>query len=128
MITYRIGEPCFHPSCLSHISHPCEGCGRIAGWPPEYIGLSLGTAYELQRKNLVPILDVTLADLLQRVTSFKDQKPIKLTATNYPTGFTLEMAYNVKVKFEFQPGMEFGVDIERSADNENAVLYLLRLK
>jgi len=25
------GEPCRHPSCLSHISHPCEGCGRIAG-------------------------------------------------------------------------------------------------
>ena len=25
------GEPCDHPGCLSHISHPCEGCGRIAG-------------------------------------------------------------------------------------------------
>ena len=25
------GEPCGHPGCLSHITHPCEGCGRIAG-------------------------------------------------------------------------------------------------
>ena len=25
------GQPCEHPGCLSHISHPCEGCGRIAG-------------------------------------------------------------------------------------------------
>ena len=25
------GEPCGHPGCLSHISHPCEGCGRIGG-------------------------------------------------------------------------------------------------
>jgi len=25
------GEPCNHPGCLSHISHPCEGCGRVAG-------------------------------------------------------------------------------------------------
>lgn len=25
------GEPCSHPGCLSHLSHPCEGCGRIAG-------------------------------------------------------------------------------------------------
>lgn len=26
------GEPCgLHRHCLSHISHPCEGCGRIAG-------------------------------------------------------------------------------------------------
>lgn len=24
-------EPCGHPGCLSHVSHPCEGCGRIGG-------------------------------------------------------------------------------------------------
>lgn len=24
-------EPCSHPGCLSHISHPCEGCGRVGG-------------------------------------------------------------------------------------------------
>jgi hypothetical protein len=25
------GEPCRHPGCLSHRTHPCEGCGRIVG-------------------------------------------------------------------------------------------------
>ncbi len=25
------GLPCRHPGCLNHISHPCEGCGRIGG-------------------------------------------------------------------------------------------------
>ncbi len=25
------GEPCDHPGCLNHLSHPCEGCGRIGG-------------------------------------------------------------------------------------------------
>jgi hypothetical protein len=25
------GDPCGHPGCLSHTTHPCEGCGRIAG-------------------------------------------------------------------------------------------------
>lgn len=25
------GEPCTHKGCLSHISHPCEGCGRVKG-------------------------------------------------------------------------------------------------
>jgi hypothetical protein len=25
------GEPCSHRGCLNHITHPCEGCGRIAG-------------------------------------------------------------------------------------------------
>jgi hypothetical protein len=27
----KLGEPCGHPGCLSHVTHPCEGCGRIAG-------------------------------------------------------------------------------------------------
>ena len=27
----RDGEPCGHPGCLAHVSHPCEGCGRVAG-------------------------------------------------------------------------------------------------
>ena len=27
----RAGIPCEHPGCLSHVLHPCEGCGRIAG-------------------------------------------------------------------------------------------------
>jgi hypothetical protein len=25
------GEPCDHIGCLSHLTHPCEGCGRING-------------------------------------------------------------------------------------------------
>jgi len=29
------GEPCGHLGCLNHVSHPCEGCGRVAGkWSP----------------------------------------------------------------------------------------------
>jgi len=27
----RDGEPCSHVGCLHHVSHPCEGCGRIGG-------------------------------------------------------------------------------------------------
>jgi hypothetical protein len=25
------GEPCGHKGCLQHLSHPCEGCGKIQG-------------------------------------------------------------------------------------------------
>lgn len=25
------GVPCSHAGCLDHVTHPCEGCGRIAG-------------------------------------------------------------------------------------------------
>ena len=28
-------EPCNHHGCLHHITHPCEGCGRIAGFKKE---------------------------------------------------------------------------------------------
>jgi len=31
----RDGEPCKHVGCLSHRTHPCEGCGRIEGKYPE---------------------------------------------------------------------------------------------
>ena len=31
MSAFKDGEPCGHPGCLSHVTHPCEGCGRIAG-------------------------------------------------------------------------------------------------
>lgn len=24
-------EPCDHPGCMSHVSHPCEGCGKKWG-------------------------------------------------------------------------------------------------
>lgn len=24
------GQPCGHPGCASHLSRPCEGCGRYA--------------------------------------------------------------------------------------------------
>jgi len=30
-IKYNDGQPCTHVGCLSHISHPCEECGRIGG-------------------------------------------------------------------------------------------------
>jgi DNA modification methylase len=28
---YEDGQPCGHPGCVQHVTHPCEGCGRIAG-------------------------------------------------------------------------------------------------
>ena len=28
--TLQPGQPCSHPGCACHLSHPCEGCGRYA--------------------------------------------------------------------------------------------------
>ena len=68
--TYREGEPCEHPGCLRHVTHPCEGCGRIMGKALgahafSYVGLTLETAYELQRKDLVPVTSETMTELLK---------------------------------------------------------------
>lgn len=30
-VIYEQGQPCQHSGCLHHITHPCEGCGRILG-------------------------------------------------------------------------------------------------
>ena len=27
--TFKDGQPCPHPGCFHHLSHPCEVCGRI---------------------------------------------------------------------------------------------------
>lgn len=35
MRKYKDGEPCGHPGCLNHVTHPCEGCGRVAGRRPQ---------------------------------------------------------------------------------------------
>jgi len=38
------GQACRHPGCLSHISHPCEICGRIGGrtlTPDEVIAVAV---------------------------------------------------------------------------------------
>lgn len=37
--TLRPDEPCDHPGCLSHVTHPCEGCGRTAGRFPRSLSL-----------------------------------------------------------------------------------------
>ena len=35
------GVPCDHPGCLHHISHPCEGCGRVGGISGYKIGATV---------------------------------------------------------------------------------------
>lgn len=49
---YKDGEPCDHPGCLHHITHPCEGCGRIAGRPrlQPTIPLKGSKEWELQQR------------------------------------------------------------------------------
>jgi len=43
------GEPCIHMGCLNHVSHPCEGCGRIAG--KEFDGIMKNSNEEILNKD-----------------------------------------------------------------------------
>jgi hypothetical protein len=40
-ILFENHQPCNHKGCLSHISHPCEGCGRIGGEGVVYENISI---------------------------------------------------------------------------------------
>ncbi len=33
------GVPCDHLGCFNHSTHPCEGCGRVAGRPKPKVEL-----------------------------------------------------------------------------------------
>jgi hypothetical protein len=43
------GQPCDHPGCAAHVSHPCEGCGRYAAGTRN--GPDLGAAWEKLLEN-----------------------------------------------------------------------------
>lgn len=55
---WKEGESCGHLGCLSHVSNPCESCGRIAGsweltakyWKERYLNTPEGKK-ELRRRN-----------------------------------------------------------------------------
>lgn len=38
-VKYKDGQPCSHRGCMAHISHPCEGCGRMGARGTVYEGL-----------------------------------------------------------------------------------------
>lgn len=42
------GVPCKHPECLRHVTHPCEGCGHIAG--RSYIAVPVSAAAEIAER------------------------------------------------------------------------------
>jgi len=48
--------PCTHPGCFGHTTHPCEGCGRIAGYMAVY---TIADVQDLTRR--IQDLEVLLA-------------------------------------------------------------------
>lgn len=73
--TLKDGIPCDHPGCASHITHPCEGCGRINMWtlPPD-------VAPDTPEKLLVMRVaeskigrDLSVRSLNEMITAFRAQ-------------------------------------------------------
>ena len=66
---YRDGEPCKHRGCLNHVTHSCEGCGRIAGKTTEVYMQSQASLLE-QMSDLCTVgLDLGLYDAVDWVRS-----------------------------------------------------------
>lgn len=61
------GQPCNHPGCLSHISHPCESCGRIAGRFPLRLKIELFAPYATPYKDDYSAPDRLFAILQKRL-------------------------------------------------------------
>lgn len=73
----RDGEPCEHAGCLRHVSHPCEGCGRIAGRAArpalDVEGLAKAFEYVLQMRSHLcddPELPKVARDLAETAVEF----------------------------------------------------------
>lgn len=58
-------EPCSHPGCAHHVSHPCEGCGRIEArgeyrpWVNQFLGEFWAPSHARLRKLAREYLKVT---------------------------------------------------------------------
>lgn len=79
-IKYNSGEPCKHKGCLNHISHPCEGCGRIGG---------KGNVYfydDLSEENNIYILPT-------------QDKPVKIVYEGLPCPILLQLGTTYRCKY-----------------------------
>lgn len=50
----RPDEPCDHRGCLHHVTHPCEGCGRIAGQYAKIAAISSAVTVQNRLRFLLP--------------------------------------------------------------------------
>jgi hypothetical protein len=72
---YRIGQPCKeHTGCLCHTTHPCEGCGRIAGGVFVDTSKAIDIIFQERqaKKELVEALEDALNDLERKLQYAKN--------------------------------------------------------
>jgi hypothetical protein len=102
-INRMFNEPCDHPGCKSHVSHPCEGCGRRWGVPMDIPGIELP-------KEILAALDAAkelpgqfLEDLLKRGI---DKLAMMYGETEAPCKeeVTIDQAARAKVVIEYDLG------------------------
>jgi hypothetical protein len=64
-IVYGDGEPCHHPGCKSHVSHPCEGCGRVMAQGEWKMGALRCVDDEMKRAETLKNLPANTQQLLE---------------------------------------------------------------
>jgi hypothetical protein len=78
------GQPCAHPGCLQHLTHPCEGCGRVGG--KHIMSGVQGTLY-INGEKVGIVNGITICE-----NKTYDNLPIQdfSHVETYPTNFSIE--------------------------------------
>ena len=94
------GEPCEHPGCASHLSHPCEGCGRYAAGLNE--GPDVDAAFDRLREMSLhhPIIASYLKTAMQLEWT-REQMLFAMVFTFHKT--TTELSEKINEVIAFNP-------------------------
>lgn len=71
---WKDGVPCNHPGCFNHVSHPCEGCGRIGGKYPIDIIAELRAQLETKEATFDILLENNSRHIRQRDEAWQKRK------------------------------------------------------
>jgi hypothetical protein len=127
------GGPCAHPGCFSHVSHRCEGCGRIGGLKFPHCHRNIGEyikplgrikkilevpccVQSIQHEIWLDIMPKHIPDYIPFWFNRNFSKPIPIKCENcYGKGYTIpvadfESAHYVSGKSECQECGGDGID------------------
>ena len=86
--------PCQHPGCLSHASHPCEGCGRLGGlYPTQAEWVEVGSVKAEKASDPIWIRGKGMALYLKGVLVSRGPRIDSQMGLPEPTGLLISMEF-----------------------------------
>lgn len=97
-INLKDGEPCSHPGCLHHVTHPCEGCGRIAGRAIKNLGNPIVRRNLMEVENYSPYCGNISKNCNNPRTRFNGEQ-FECPCCGWVSQFPLEFIQEYKLKW-----------------------------